>query len=144
MVSCGVGVNFKPLLKIWVCEGVKLALDKFRALWWIISSSFCWPSLHLGHEVKNYLLRDYSHFLQHGSEHLVYLAQLWYVNFVGHYYWFCFRHNCEFLPFQIFLLVFVYTILFSEKLVTSFFLFTFEASADAGLVLVFLLLTLRR
>ena len=51
-LRCGVGVNFKPLLKIWICEGVKLTLDKFRTLGWIISSFFGWLSLLLGHEEK--------------------------------------------------------------------------------------------
>ena len=29
-LCCGVGVIFKPSLKIWICEGVKLTLDKFK------------------------------------------------------------------------------------------------------------------
>ena len=39
-------------------------LDKFRTLGLIISSSFGWLLLHLGHEEKNYLLRNCLHFLQ--------------------------------------------------------------------------------
>ena len=58
-LRCGVGVNFKPLLKIWICKWVELTLDKFRTLRWIISSS--WLSLILGNEGKNYLLRNWSH-----------------------------------------------------------------------------------
>ena len=75
-LRCGVGVNFKPLLKIWICEGVNLTLDKFRTLEWIISSFFGWFLLLLGHEEKNYLLRNCSHFLRFGSEHVAYLVQL--------------------------------------------------------------------
>ena len=84
-----VGVNFKPLLKIWICEGVKLTLDKLTTLGWIISSYFGWLSLHLTHEEKDYLLQNCSHFLLLGcSEDLAYLAQLWYIHFVPHYYTF--------------------------------------------------------
>ena len=90
-LHCGVGVNFKPLLKIWICEGVML--DKFKTLRWIISSSFVWLLLYLSHDEKNYLLWNCSYFHQLGSEHLMYLTQLWYVHFVDHYYWFRFRHQ---------------------------------------------------
>ena len=122
-LRCGVAVNFKPLLKIWICEGVKLTLDKFRTLGWIISSFFGWLSLFLGHEEKNYVLRNCSHFRRFGSEHLAYLVQLLYIHFVGHYYWSRFRHSSQFPPFQIFLPVFVYMVLFYQKMV-AFFSFT--------------------
>ena len=70
-LHCGVGVNFKPLLKIFICEGVKLTLDKFRTLRRIISSFVSWLSLLLGHEQKNCFLQNYSHFLRFGSEQLL-------------------------------------------------------------------------
>ena len=92
-LHCGVGVNFKPLLKIWICEGVKLTLDKFRTLGWIISSFFDWLSLLVDHEEKHYLLQHCSHFLRLGSQHLTYLVQLLYAHFVGHYYWSRFCHS---------------------------------------------------
>ena len=38
---------------IWICEGTELTLDKFKIFGWIISSSFAWLSLRLGHEEKN-------------------------------------------------------------------------------------------
>ena len=114
-LRCGVGVNFKPLLKIWICEGVNLTLDKFRTLEWIISSFFAWFLLLLGHEEKNYLLRNCSHFLRFGSEHVAYLVQLLYVHFVGHYYWSRFLHSFQFPPFQIFLPAFAYMFLIYQK-----------------------------
>ena len=77
-LRCGVGVSFKPLLKIWICEGVKLTRDKFRTLGWIVSSFFGWLLLLLGHKGKNYLLRNCSHCLRFGSEHLAYLVQFLY------------------------------------------------------------------
>ena len=92
-LRCGVGVSFKSLLKIWICEGFKLTLGKFRTLGWIISSFFGSLSLLLGHEEKNYLLRNSSHFLRLGSEDLAYLVQLLYVHFVGQYYWSRFCHS---------------------------------------------------
>ena len=92
-LRCRVGVNFEPLLKIWIYEEVKLGLRKFRTLEWIISSFFDWLLLFLGHGEKNYFLRNCSHLLRFGSEHLVYLVQLLYVHFVGHYYWSRFRHS---------------------------------------------------
>ena len=119
-LRCGVGVNFKPLLKIWICEGVKLTLDKFGTLGWIISSFFGWLSLLLRYEEKNYLLQKFSYFLRFGSKHLAYLVQLLYVHFVGHYYWYCFRRSFQFPPFQVFLPVFVYMVLFYQKMFTFF------------------------
>ena len=119
-LRCGIGVNFKPLLKIWICEGVKLTLDKFRTLGWIISSFFGWLSLLLDHEEKNHFLRKCSHFLRFVSEHLTYLVQLLYVHFVSHYYWSRFRHSFQCPPFQIFLPVFVYMVLFYQKMVAFF------------------------
>ena len=92
-LRCGDGVSFKPLLKIWICEGVKLTLDKFRTLGWIISSFFDWLSLLVDHEEKHYLLQHCSHFLRLGSQHLTYLVQLLYAHFVGHYYWSRFCHS---------------------------------------------------
>ena len=38
---------------IWICEGTELTLDKFKTFGWIISSSFAWLLLRLGHEEKN-------------------------------------------------------------------------------------------
>ena len=74
-LCCVVRVSLKALLKIWIFEGVKLMIDKFGTLGSIISSSFDCLSLHLGHEEKNDLLRNYSHFFQLVSEHLAHLAQ---------------------------------------------------------------------
>ena len=37
-LCCGVDENFKPLLKMWICEGLNLTLDKFRTLRLIITS----------------------------------------------------------------------------------------------------------
>ena len=93
-LRCGVGVNFKPLLKIWICEGVKLTLDKFRTLGWIISSSFGWLSLHLGHEEINYLLRNISHFHQLGLD----ILHIWhnygmFILLIKMNHWSRFRHN---------------------------------------------------
>ena len=31
-LRCGVDANFKPLLKVLICEGVKLMVDIFRML----------------------------------------------------------------------------------------------------------------
>ena len=117
-----VGVNLKPLLKIWICEEVKFTLDKFRTLEWIISFFFGWLSLLLKekYKEKNDFLRNCSHLLRLGLEHLAYLVQLLYVHFVGHYYWSRFRHSFRFLPFQIFLPVFVCMVLFYQKMVTFF------------------------
>ena len=117
-LCCSVGVGFKPLLKIWICEGVKLTLGKFRTLGWIISSFFGWFSLLLGHKEKNYLLRNCSHFLPFGSEHLAYLVQLLHVHLVGHYYWSRFCHSFQSSPFQAFLPVFLYMVLFYQKMVS--------------------------
>ena len=50
-------------------------IDKLGTLGSIISSSFDCLSLHIGHEEKNDLLRNYSHFFQLVSEHLAHLAQ---------------------------------------------------------------------
>ena len=63
-LRCRVDVNFKPLLKIWICEGVKLTLDKLKTLVCIISSSLGLLLLHTGHGEKNHLLRSYLNFLQ--------------------------------------------------------------------------------
>ena len=57
-LCCGVGVIFKPSLKIWICEGVKLTLDKFKILRWIISSYFGWLLLQLGNEEKKLSLTE--------------------------------------------------------------------------------------
>ena len=119
-----VGVNLKSLLKIWICEEVKLTLDKFRTLGWIISPFFRWLSLLHGWKEKNDLLRNFSRLLRLGLEHLGYLVQLLYVHFGGHYYWSRFCHSFRFLPFQIFLPVFVNG--------HFFLLSTFEASSSAG------------
>ena len=127
-----IGVNLKSLLKIWICEEVKLTLDKFRTLGWIISSFFGWLSLLHSWKEKNDLLRNYSHLLRLGLEHLAYLVQLLYVHFVGHYYRSRFRHSFRFLPFQIFLPVFVCTVLVYQKNGHFFLLSTFEASSSAG------------
>ena len=126
-LRCGVGLSFKPLLKIWICEGVKLTLDKLRTLGWIISSFFDW----LDHEEKHYLLQNCSHFLRLGSQHLTYLVQLLYARFVGHYYWSRFCHSFNFHGFKSFF-PFLFIWYFFIKKWSFFLLSTFEASASVG------------
>ena len=91
-LRCRFGVNIKSLLKIWICEGIKVTLDKFRTLGWIISSFFGWILLLLGHVVKNYLLWNCSHFLRLGSNILC----IWYndlCSFCWSLYWSRFHHS---------------------------------------------------
>ena len=111
-LRCRVDVNFKPLLKIWICQGVKLTLDKLKTLVCIISSFFGLLLLHTGHGEKNHLLRSYLNFLQLVSERLAYFAQLWYVHVVSHYYWSRLRNNFEFLPSLLIVLAFTFPIVF--------------------------------
>ena len=73
-LRCRVDVNFKPLFKTWICDGVKLTLDKLKTLVWIISSFFGLLLLYTGHGEKNYLLRTYLNFLQLILERLAYFA----------------------------------------------------------------------
>ena len=98
---------------------------------------------------KNYLLQNYSRFLQFRSEYLAHLAQLWYIHFIRYYSWSHFRHNFGFPPFQIFLFVFVYmTFLYSRFFPflfwnwrKSFFFVIFQGSVCWGFMWVMLVVT---
>ena len=51
----GVGVNFKPLIRILTCVSVWHVLDKLMTLGWIIVYLFDWCGLPAVLETKNYL-----------------------------------------------------------------------------------------
>ena len=110
----GVGVNFKPLLKVWTCEGVQLTVNKFRTLRWIISSSFGWISLHLGHKGKKLSPTELPTFSSAwfgtscASGKIMVCSFCWLLLLT-------FRHSFWFPLFQIFLLVFFCMVLFYKK-----------------------------